>query len=90
MNKNGIQHRYIQKRSPRQNGYIESYFKTLQTEFLKENYFTTINEASQKMREFINDYNTKRYHSMIRCTPYEKFKKTEDNLITNLSKMSLP
>jgi len=90
MDKNGIQHRYIQKRSPWQNGYIESYFKTMQTEFLKENYFTTIHEASRKMRELVKDYNTARYHSMIRCTPYEKFKKTEDNLITNLSKMSLP
>ena len=90
MNKNGIHHRYIQKRSPWQNGYIESYFKTMQTELLKENYFTTIHEASRKMREFVKDYNTARYHSVIRCTPYEKFKKTEDNLITNLSKMSLP
>lgn len=87
---NGIQHRYIQKRSPWQNGYIESYFKTLQTEFLQENYFTTIDEASRKMKKFVNDYNTTRYHSAIRCTPHEKFNNIEDNLMTNLSKMSLP
>jgi transposase InsO family protein len=90
MNKNGIQHKYIQKRSPWQNGYIESYFKTLQTEFLQENYFTTIDQASTKMKEFINDYNTTRYHTTIRCTPCEKFKKTEDDNTINLSKMSLP
>jgi len=89
LERNGIHHRYIKKRSPWQNGYIESYFKTMQTEFLKDNYFTTIHEATTKMRDF-NDYNTTRYHSTIRCTPYEKFKKTEDNLIPNLSKMSLP
>ena len=90
MNKNGIHHRYIQKRSPWQNGYIESYFKTMQTEFLQENYFTTIHQATTKMRDFVNDYNTKRYHSMTRCTPYEKFNNTDDNLMSNLSKMSLP
>src|SRR4030042_1977557 len=49
---NGIQHRYIKKRSPWQNGYIESYFKTLQTELLQENYFVTIDEASRKMKQF--------------------------------------
>jgi len=90
MDKNGIQHRYIKKRSPWQNGYIESYFKTLQTEFLKHNFFTTIDDASAKMRAFVNDYNTLRYHAAIRCTPYEKFKKTEDDNTDNLSKMSLP
>ena len=90
MDKNGIQHRYINKRSPWQNGYIESFFKTMETEFLKENYFTTIDEASTKMRDFVNDYNTTRYHSVIRCTPYEKFNKTEENTSINLSKLSLP
>lgn len=90
MDKNGIQHRYIKKRSPWQNGYIESYFKTMETEFLKENYFTTIDEASTKMREFVNDYNTARYHTAIRCTPHEKFINTEENTTINLSKMSLP
>ena len=90
LDKNRIHHLYIKKRSPWQNGYIESYFKTLQTIFLKENYFTTIHEASTKLRTFVNDYNTTRYHTAIRCTPYEKYKNTEDNLTPNLSKMSLP
>jgi putative transposase len=67
---NGIQHRYISKKSSWQNGYIESFFKTLETEFLQEN-FKTINEASPKMNEFVNDYNTTRYHTAIRCTPIE-------------------
>jgi transposase InsO family protein len=90
MNKNGIQHRYITKKSPWQNGYIESYFKTMETEFLQENHFTTIDEASRKMREFVKDYNTARYHSVIRCTPHEKFKSIEENTTINLSKISLP
>jgi transposase InsO family protein len=90
LDKNDIHHLYIKKKSPWQNGYIESYFKTIETEFLRENYFTTIDEAEQKMKQFINDYNNLRYHTAIRCTPYEKFKKMEDNLMTNLSKMSLP
>lgn len=90
LDKNPIHHLYIKKRSPWQNGYIESYFKTLQTIFLKENYFTTIHEASTKLRTFVNDYNTTRYHTAIRCTPYEKYKNTEDNLTLNLSKTSLP
>jgi len=90
LHKNGIQHLYIKKRSPWQNGYIESFFKTMETEFLRENYFTTVDEASRKMREFVTDYNTKRYHSVIRCTPHEKYNNTDDNTTINLSKMSLP
>jgi len=90
LEKEAIHHRYIRRKSPWQNGYIESFFKTLQTEFLKENYFTTIHEAYGKMEEFINDYNTLRYHTAIRCTPHEKFKNTDDNTPINLSKMSLP
>jgi len=73
----GIQHRYIGKRSPWQNGYIESFFKTIEIEFLRENYFTTIDEACGKMDEFVNDYNTIRYHSAIKCTPHEKFNSTD-------------
>ena len=90
LERNSIHHKYIRKRSPWQNGYIESYFKTLQTEFLQENYFATIDEASRKMKEFVKDYNTARYHSVIRCTPHEKFKSIEENTTINLSKMSLP
>jgi len=73
----GIQHRYIGKRSPWQNGYIESFFKTIEIEFLRENYFTTIDEACGKMDEFVNDYNSIRYHSAIKCTPHEKFNSTD-------------
>ncbi len=90
LNKNDIRHRYIAKKSPWQNGYIESFFKTMETEFLRENFFTTIDEAKQKMREFINDYNTTRYHSAIRCTPIEKFNSLEGDNNHSLSKMSLP
>lgn len=86
----GIQHRYIRNKSPWQNGYIESFFKTMEIEFLRENYFTTTNEACKKMKEFTNDYNTTRYHSTIRCTPIEKFNSIEGNTIDNLSKMSIP
>ena len=90
LKKEGIQHRYIRKRSPWQNGYIESFFKTMETEFLRENYFATIHEACRKMEEFTNDYNTTRYHSTIRCTPIERFNNVDDNNIGNLSKMSIP
>jgi len=71
MTKNRIQHHYIKKRSPWQNGYIESYFKTLQTEFLRNNFFTTVDDATTKMKTFVDDYNTTRYHAAIKCTPYQ-------------------
>jgi transposase InsO family protein len=90
LKKEGIQHRYTRKRSPWQNGYIESFFKTMEIEFLQENYFTTTNEACRKMEEFTNDYNTTRYHSTIRCTLIERFNNVDDNNIGNLSKMSIP
>ena len=90
LEENGIQHRYISKKSPWQNGYIESFFKTMETEFLRENFFKTIDEASTKMNEFLNDYNTTRYHTAIRCTPIERFNSVDDDDTINLSKMSIP
>jgi putative transposase len=90
LEENGIQHRYISKKSPWQNGYIESFFKTMETEFLRENFFKTIDEASTKMNEFVNDYNTTRYHTAIRCTPIERFNSVDDDDTINLSKMSIP
>jgi len=86
----GIQHRYIQKKSPWQNGYIESFFKTMETEFLRGHFFHTMDEASTKMNDFLNDYNTTRYHTAIRCTPIERFNSAEDNAMGGLSKMSIP
>ena len=77
LEENGIQHRYISKKSPWQNGYIESFFKT-------------IDEVSTKMNEFLNDYNTTRYHTAIRCTPIERFNSVDDDDTINLSKMSIP
>jgi len=90
LKRNGIQHRYIRMKSPWQNGYIESFFKTMETEFLRENFFTTTKQACRKMGEFINDYNTTRYHTTIKCTPIERFNNIDDNNMNNLSKMSIP
>jgi putative transposase len=90
LERNKIQHRYIEKKSPWQNGYIESFFKTMETEFLQEHFLTTIDEASTKMNEFLNDYNTTRYHTAIRCTPIERFNSVDDDDTINLSKMSIP
>jgi putative transposase len=90
LEENGIQHRYIEKKSPWQNGYIESFFKTMETEFLREHFFKTIHEASILTEQFINDYNNTRYHTAIRCTPIERFNSIEDNNTDNLSKMSIP
>jgi len=90
LDRNKIQHRYIEEKSPWQNGYIESFFKTVETELLREHFFTTINEARRKMSEFVNDYNTIRYHAAIKRTPIERFNSIEDNNMNNLSKMSIP
>lgn len=86
----GIQHRYIRNKSPWQNGYIESFFKTMEVEFLRENYFATIDEAHRKMEEFISDYNDNRYHTAIKCTPHEKFNSIDDYSMYSVSKMSVP
>ena len=90
LERSGIQHRYIRNKSPWQNGYIESFFKTMEVEFLRENFFTTIDEAYGRMDEFVNDYNATRYHTAIKCTPHEKFNSIEDDTMTDLSKMSIP
>jgi len=62
----------------------------VETELLREHFFKTIDEASTKMNEFVNDYNTTRYHTAIQCTPIARFNSAEDNEIVNLSKMSIP
>ena len=90
LERNKIQHRYIEKKSPWQNGYIESFFKTMETEFLREHFFETIHEASMMTEQFVNDYNNTRYHTAIQCTPIARFNSTEDNDIVDLSKMSVP
>ncbi len=73
-----LRRRYIRNKSPWQNGYIESFFKTMEVEFLRDNFFITIDEARRKMDEFINDYNTTRHHSTIKCTPIERFNSADD------------
>ena len=65
--KHGIQHRYPRTKSPWQNGYIESFFKTMETEFLRGHFFHTMDEAATTMNDFLTDYNTTRYHTAIRC-----------------------
>jgi len=90
LEKNGIKHKYIKKKSPWMNGYIESFFKTMEMEFLRENFFSRINEADSRLREFMSDYNNIRYHSAIGCAPIERFNSMKENSMINLSKMSVP
>ena len=61
----------------------------MEVEFLRENFFTTIDEAYGKMDEFVNDYNATRYHAVIKCTPHEKFNSIKDDSLDNLANMSI-
>lgn len=73
LKKNGIKHRYIPKAKPWFNGNIESFFATVEKEFLAYEFFTTLQQGNRRLSVWLKDYLCDRHHSTIRCTPMEKF-----------------
>ncbi len=78
----GIEHRFIYPRSPKINGYIERFNRSIQEEFLDDNIYLIdngIGELNRGIIEYIIWYNTKRAHKslgylspidyMLKCYP---------------------
>lgn len=73
LKKQGIKHKYIPKAKPWFNGNIESFFATVEKEFLCFEFFTTLQAGNRRLSVWLKDYLNNRHHSTIKCTPVEKF-----------------
>jgi len=79
----GIQLDYTRPGKPTDNCYIESFNGKFRDECLNENWFTTIKEARETIRSWLEDYNYKRPHSSLgNCSPYE-FVVKHNNMLNN-------
>jgi transposase InsO family protein len=79
---NGITHRLTAPASPTTTGKIERFHRTLRTEFLGGQIFSSLRVAQKELDAWVSDYNTSRPHqSLGMATPAERFSaRTEDSV----------
>jgi transposase InsO family protein len=79
---NGITHRLTAPASPTTTGKIERFHRTLRTEFLAGQIFSSLRVAQKELDAWVSDYNTNRPHqSLGMATPAERFSaRTEDSV----------
>jgi transposase InsO family protein len=65
----GITHRTIKPHCPWQNGKVERFNRTLQTEWAYRHVFTSNDERSTALAPWLHDYNTRRRHSALGGQP---------------------
>ena len=65
----GAKHRRIRPHCPWQNGKVERFNRTLQTEWAYRQVFTTNTERAAALAPWLNDYNTRRRHSALAGLP---------------------
>ena len=71
---NGIVHRLTAPASPTTTGKIERFHRTLRTEFLGGQMFSSQHVAQKELDAWVTDYNTKRPHqSLGMATPAQRF-----------------
>jgi len=71
---NGVIHRLTAPRSPTTTGKIERFHRTLRTEFLGGQIFSTLRVAQKALDAWVEDYNTNRPHQALKmATPAERF-----------------
>jgi transposase InsO family protein len=64
-----ITHKLIRPHCPWQNGKVERFNRTLQTEWAYRQVFTNNNERSEALAPWLNNYNTRRRHSALGGLP---------------------
>ena len=69
----GVRLEYIQPGKPVQNAYVESFNGRLRDECLNANWFTSLNDARQKIESWREDYNQNRPHSSLKYLPPVEF-----------------
>jgi putative transposase len=68
----GLRLEYILYHTPEQNGFVESFHKTLKREYVWPREFRNHQEAEVAVEEAFTDYNRNRIHSALGYrTPYE-------------------
>jgi putative transposase len=68
----GLRLEYILYHTPEQNGFVESFHKTLKREYIWSRDFRSHQEAEVAVEEAFTDYNRNRIHSALEyMTPYE-------------------
>ena len=68
----GLRLEYILYHTPEQNGFVESFHKTLKREYVWSRDFRSHQEAEVAVEEAFTDYNRNRIHSALDyMTPYE-------------------
>ncbi len=80
LSERGIEHRVTRVRTPRTNGFVERFNRTLLDEFLREalrkRYYTSLGELQEDLDEWLYHYNYERPHQGYRNQgrrPYETF-----------------
>lgn len=69
---NNIDIHFIDKGKPMQNAFVESFNGKFRNECLNEEWFLSIQEAREKIKNWQNEYNTERPHSSLNgLSPYE-------------------
>jgi putative transposase len=69
---NNIDLHFIDKGKPMQNAFVESFKGKFRNECLNEEWFLSIQEAREKIKNWQNEYNTERPHSSLNgLSPYE-------------------
>lgn len=79
----GIRHQFIRPGKPVENAYIESFNGRLRDEFLNENLFFSIEDASFKMAAWRIDYNTVRPHGRLGQATPQAYAKLHREMILN-------
>jgi transposase InsO family protein len=69
LNRLGVKTLFIEKGSPWENGYIESFNGKLRDELLKQEIFTTLTEAKILIEAWRKEYNQIRPHSALNYQP---------------------
>lgn len=64
-NENGIDQKFTKVRCPRTNGKAERVIRTILTEWLRKNTFTSREERRQSLLKYVFTYNTRRLHSAL-------------------------
>jgi transposase InsO family protein len=65
----GAKHRLIRAHCPSQNGKVERFNRTLQTEWAYRQIFTSNTERADALEPWLEDYNTRRRHSALGGLP---------------------